>query len=70
MPTKKFDNKEKFGNITEDLLDDWEKNMVKKLFKEVDKDKNGMTKQELSTLLKRLANDDAIIGKVPNLNEA
>jgi hypothetical protein len=70
MPTKKFDNKEKFGNITEELLDDWEKNMVKKLFKEVDKDKNGMTKQELSTLLKRLANDDAIIGKVPNLNEA
>jgi hypothetical protein len=32
---------------TEDKIDDWEKNHVKKLFLSVDKDKNGLTRDEL-----------------------
>lgn len=33
VPTKKQENKEKFGQNTEDRLDEWEKNQVKRLFK-------------------------------------
>ena len=50
-------------------MDEWEKNQVKKLFREYDKDKTGLLKEDLKRLLRRLANDEAIIGKVPNLND-
>lgn len=65
MPTKKKENKEKFGQNTEDRLDEWEKNQIKKLFREYDKDKNGLQRDELKLLLRRLSSDDCIIGKVP-----
>jgi Ca2+-binding EF-hand superfamily protein len=48
-------------------LDEWEKNQVKKLFREVDKDKNGLSKDELKKIMRRLSNDECIIGKIPNL---
>lgn len=69
MPTKKQENKAKFGQNTEDKLDEWEKNQVKKLFREYDKDKNGLQKDELKRLIRRLASDECIIGKVPALTD-
>lgn len=69
VPTKKQENKDKFGQNTEDKLDEWEKNQVKKLFREYDKDKNGLQKDELKNLMRRLAEDDCIIGKVPALSD-
>ncbi|CDW81373.1 leucine rich repeat family protein [Stylonychia lemnae] len=69
VPTKKQENKDKFGQNTEDKLDEWEKNQVKKLFREYDKDKNGLQKDELKKLMRRLSQDDCIIGKVPALND-
>ena len=65
VPTKKQENKDKFGQNTEDKLDEWEKNQVKKLFREGDKDKNGLTKEELKRVFARLLEDECIIGKVP-----
>jgi Ca2+-binding EF-hand superfamily protein len=69
VPTKKQQNKEKFGQNTEDKLDEWEKNQVKKLFREYDKDKNGLQRDELKRLMRRLTSDDCIIGKVPALSD-
>lgn len=69
VPTKKQENKDKFGQNTEDRLDEWEKNQVKKMFREYDKDKTGVMKEDLKKLIRRLANDDCIIGKVPNLTD-
>ena len=50
-------------------MDEWEKNQVKKLYREYDKDKNGLQKDELKKLMMKLASDDCIIGKVPALND-
>lgn len=72
MPTKKAENKEKFGGGNrEDCLDEWEKNQVKRLFRqEFDKDKTGIaSREEIKRLLGRLAEDGCIIGKVPDLSE-
>jgi hypothetical protein len=72
VPTKKAENKDKFGvGNREDRLDEWEKNQVKKLFRaEFDKDKTGIaSRDEIKRLLGKLANDDCIIGKVPNATE-
>ena len=70
VPTKKQLNKDKFGQNTEDRLDEWEKNQVKRMFREYDKDKNGLTKEDLKKLMRRLAQDDCIIGKVPFLSDS
>lgn len=72
MPTKKAENKEKFGfGNREEVLDEWEKNMVKRTFRaEFDKDKLGInSKDELKRLILKLINDECIIGKVPDLTE-
>ena len=44
VPSKKQENKDKFGGgNTEEALDDWEKNAVKKVFRaDFDKDKLGI----------------------------
>ena len=39
------------------------------MFKEYDKDKTGLTKDTLKALMKRLLNDECIIGKIPKLAE-
>lgn len=44
VPTKKGENKEAFGNNSEIALIEWEKNQIKPLFKEFDKDKKGVDK--------------------------
>jgi len=73
VPTKKKENKDKFGSGNrEEAMDEWEKNMVKKVFRaDFDKDKQGIqSKDELKRLMTKLLNDDCIIGKVPALTEA
>jgi Ca2+-binding EF-hand superfamily protein len=67
IPTKKLENRQKFGRNTETELTEWEKNQIKPLFKEFDKDKKGIQKEKLATIIARLASDDCCIGKVPNL---
>jgi len=70
IPTKKLENKMKFGQNTEDELVEWEKNQVKPLYREFDTEKKGVTKEELCEIMKRLATDECIIGKVPNVDES
>ena len=67
MPTKKLENKKKYGENNEDMLIEWEKNQVKPLFREFDRDKKGVNKEKLVQIMSRLATDDCCIGKVPNL---
>lgn len=69
VPTKKQENKDKFGQNTEDKLVEWEKNQVKELFVKHDTDKKGVTKEDLVEILKGLMKDECIIGKVPNLTD-
>ena len=72
VPSKKQENKDKFGGGNrEDRLDEWEKNQVKRLFRqEFDKDKQGIaSREELRRLIGKLLNDDCIIGKIPRLTE-
>lgn len=48
-------NKAKFGRNTEDELTEWEKNLIKDLFKEYDSEKKGVTKEKLCEVMGRLA---------------
>ena len=54
----------------ESALDEWEKNHVKVLFKEYDKDKLGAVKDDLKRIVRRLCNDECFIGKVPNIEDS
>ena len=65
VPNKKLENKLKFGQNTEEYLVEWEKNWVKPLWKEFDKDKKGVQKAKLVDIMARLATDECCIGKVP-----
>lgn len=69
VPTKKAANKEGFGKNTEVALVEWEKNQIKPLYKEYDKDKKGITKENLIEIMQKLAKDECIIGKVPAENQ-
>jgi hypothetical protein len=39
------------------------------MFREYDKDKNGLVKEDLKKLLRRLCNDECIIGKIPKVSD-
>jgi hypothetical protein len=67
VPSKKQENKDSFGQNTEDKLVEWEKNQVKEVFFKYDKDKQGVTKDQLLLVMEALMKDECIIGKVPNL---
>ena len=54
VPSKKYENKMKFGQNTEVALVEWEKNQIKPLFKEFDVDKKGIDKDKFSQLMERL----------------
>jgi hypothetical protein len=72
VPSKKAENKSRFGNNREEALDEWEKNQVKRMFRaDFDRDKTGMStsKEEFRRFMAKLAADECIIGKVPNLSE-
>jgi hypothetical protein len=51
VPTKKAENKQAFGQNSEMALIEWEKNQIKPLFKEFDKDKKGAAKENLVTIM-------------------
>mgnify|MGYP001026562283 CR=1 FL=1 len=70
VPTKKAENKDAFGHNSEDALIEWEKNQIKPLFREFDKDKKGISKESLVAIMKRLKQDECIIGKTPYCEES
>jgi hypothetical protein len=66
VPTKKAENRQKFGQNIEDKLDEWEKNQVRMLYKDLDADKKAaLSVEDLMSLIQQLREDKAIIGKVP-----
>lgn len=67
VPSRKQQNKDYFGQNTEDKLVEWEKNQVKEVFIKYDKEKKGVTKDQLIEVMNSLMEDQCIIGKVPNL---
>ena len=69
VPNKKKENKDAFGQNSEAALIEWEKNQIKPLYREYDKDKKGITRDQLKTIMSRLQKDEAIIGKVPFVAE-
>ena len=69
VPSRKQENKDYFGQNTEDKLVEWEKNQVLDLWQKYDTDKKGVTKANLIEIMKALMEDECIIGKVPNLQE-
>lgn len=70
VPSKKQENKDKFGQNTEDKLVEWEKNQIKDLWFSIDKEKKGLRKEDLVKIMGALMKDQCIIGKVPNLLES
>jgi hypothetical protein len=70
VPSKKAENKEAFGYNSEVALVEWEKNQIKPLFREFDKDKKGTEKANLSKIVARLLNDECIIGKTPYIDQS
>ena len=69
MPTRKQENKDNFGQNTEDKLVEWEKNQVKEAFVTFDTEKKGVTLAQLKEIMGMLLKDECIMGKVPNLEE-
>lgn len=69
VPTKKAENRDAFGQNSEMALIEWEKNQIKPLFKEFDKDKKGIDKDQLPKIMQRLKDDECIIGKVPYVEQ-
>lgn len=49
---------------------EWEKNQIKPLFKEYDKSKQGVERENLVKIVQRLKEDECIIGKIPFVDEA
>ena len=66
-PSSKKLNKEKLGKDTEDELTEWERNLVKDLFREYDTEKKGVNKENLVEIMGRLAEDECVLGKVPDV---
>lgn len=54
VPKKKKENKEAFGKNSEAALIEWEKNQIKPLYREYDKDKKGINKEQLKSIMGRL----------------
>jgi hypothetical protein len=54
VPSKKLENKMAFGRNSEIALIEWEKNQIKPMFREFDKDKKGISKEELVKIMERL----------------
>jgi hypothetical protein len=54
VPNKKKENKEAFGKNSEAALIEWEKNQIKPLYREYDKDKKGINKEQLKSIMSRL----------------
>lgn len=48
---------------------EWEKNQIKPLFREFDKEKKGIEKANIKEIVERLKDDECIIGKIPFCSE-
>ena len=70
MPSKKAENRAKFGQNSENALTEWEKNQIRPIFREYAEGKKGIAKEHLVSIIKRLATDECVIGKIPNMTEA
>ena len=70
MPKKKAENRAKFGKNSEDALTEWEKNAIRPMFREYAAGRKGVSKEDLVAMMARLATDECIIGKIPNLHES
>ena len=70
MPSKKAENRARFGQNLESALTEWEKNQMRPVFREYAEEhgKKGVTKEQLVTLMARVATDECIIGKIPNVS--
>ena len=62
-------NRAKFGQNTESALTEWEKNQIRPIFREFAEEhaKKGITKEQCAAIMPRLATDECIIGKIPNV---
>ena len=68
VPSKKAENRARFGQNTEVALTEWEKNQIRPVFREYKEAKKGVTKADLVAMMARLATDECIIGKIPNVD--
>ncbi len=70
VPSKKAENRAKFGKNSEDALTEWEKNQIRPIFRQYASSAGGkgITKEACVEMMGRLANDECIIGKVPNVS--
>ena len=70
VPRKKAENRARLGNYSEPVLSEWEKNKLRPIFREyIGRPKQGISKDNLVLMLGRLATDECIIGKVPNVHQ-
>lgn len=69
MPSKKAENRARFGKNSEDALTEWEKNQIRPIFRDLLQGRKGISKEDCIAIMPMLANDDCVIGKVPNLRE-
>ena len=69
MPSKKAENRARFGKNSEDALTEWEKNQIRPIFRELLAGRKGISKENCIEMMPRLAIDECTIAKVPNLTE-
>lgn len=71
VPSKKAENRARFGKNSENALTEWEKNAIRPVFREYyPAGKKGVNKDNLVRMMHRLAQDECVIGKIPQVNES
>ena len=68
MPSKKAENRARFGKNSEDALTEWEKNQIRPIFREYVAGRKGVTKEDCVQMMPRLVTDECTIGKIPNVS--
>ena len=69
VPRKKAENRARLGRYPKTALTEWEKNMIRPIFRELIEPKTkGVKKENLVRIIERLAIDECTIGKVPDVN--
>ena len=68
VPHKKAENRARLGMYPQAALTEWEKNLIRPIFREFLEPKTkGIKKEHLVTIMQRLENDECTIGKVPDV---
>jgi hypothetical protein len=57
VPSKKAENRARFGQNSENALTEWEKNQMRPVFRLYADGKKGVTKENLVEMMSRLAED-------------